>query len=195
MSTALKRTSPTEYLDIDRASEARYEYYFGEVIAMSGGSHNHSLISMNIGREVGNSLKGTPCYTLNPDMRVKTATGVYTHPDATVVCGEPQFDDGRNDVLLNPSVIFEVLSPSTEDYDRGKKLLHYRSIPSLKAYLLVSQDLARVECFSRNLDRSGWLLTEVFGVESVLQIPSLGIELRLSDAYDRVVFPRTDAAD
>ncbi len=195
MSPTLKRTSPAEYLDMDRVSEVRHEYYVGEVIAMSGGSHNHSLIATNVLREVGNSLKGTPCYTLNPDMRVKTATGVYTHPDGTVVCGEPQFDDGRNDVLLNPSVIFEVLSPSTEDYDRGKKLLHYRSIPSLKAYLLVSQDLARVECFSRNLDGSGWMLTEVLGVESVLPIASLGIELRLADAYERVVFPRTDALD
>lgn len=192
MSTALKQISAADYLEMDRSSEARHEYYFGEVIAMSGGTLNHALISMNIGREVGNSLKGTPCYALSPDMRTKTATGVYTYPDVTVVCGEPEFDDNRNDVLLNPSVIFEVLSPSTEDYDRGKKLLHYRSSPSLKAYFLVSQDLARVETFSRNTDRSGWLLTDVLGVDAVLPIPCLGIELRMADLYDRVAFPPPD---
>lgn len=188
MSTALNQISVTEYLELDRASEIRHEYYFGEVIAMSGGTHNHSLISSNILREAGNSLKGSPCYALNPDMRTKTATGVYAYPDVTVVCGEPAFDGDRNDVLLNPTVIFEVLSSSTEDYDRGKKLLHYRSIPSLKAYILVSQDLARVETFTRNTDRTGWLLTEVLGVESVLPIPCLGIELRMADLYERVVF-------
>ena len=192
MSTALKQTSSSDYLVMDRTSETRHEYYFGEVIAMSGGTHNHSLISMNIGREVGNSLKGTPCDTLNPHMRVKTVTGVYAYPDVTIVCGGAEFDDDRNDVLLNPAVIFEVLSPSTEDYDRGKKLLHYRSIPSLKAYVLVSQDQARVESFSRNIDGSGWLLTEVLGVTSVLPIRSLGVELPLTDIYDRVIFQTLD---
>lgn len=191
MPTAPQRLTAHQYLDLDRAAATRSEYYFGEIIAMSGGSHNHSLISSNILREAGNSLKGTPCYSFNPDMRVKTPTGVYAYPDVTVVCGEPEFEDVRQDVLLNPSVIFEVLSPSTEDYDRGKKLLHYRSTPSLKHYVLVSQELARIESFSRNINHTEWLLSEVLGIESTFHVRGMEIELKLADVYDRVVFRPT----
>lgn len=187
MSTALNRLSPNEYLALDRAAATRSEYYFGEVIAMAGGTQNHSLIASNIGGEARNLLKGRPCRVLNSDMRTKTSTGVYTYPDVLIVCGKPQFEDDREDVLLNPLVIFEVLSPSTESYDRGTKFTHYRSIPSLQAYVIVAQDQAVVECYSR--DPRGWLLTDARGMDQSLHLPGVDITLPLFEIYDKVEFP------
>ncbi len=189
MSPALKRISPTEYIELDRAAATRSEYFFGEVIAMSGGSLNHSLIGMNIGREAGSSLEGRPCLVLNPDMRVRTATGVYTYPDVTIVCGKPQLEDDRKDVLLNPLVIFEVLSPSTANYDRGAKFDNYRSILSLQTYVIVAQDQPAIDCYHRQPDNRGWLLTIARGLDAVIQIPAANFDLSLSRVYANVELP------
>jgi len=187
MSTAPQRLTAREYLALDRAAATRSEYYFGEVIAMAGGTANHSLIASNIVGEARDALKGRPCRVLNSDMRTKTATGVYTYPDVLIVCGQPQFDDDRDDVLLNPLVIFEVLSPSTESYDRGSKFTHYRSIPALMTYVLVAQDQAYIECYTR--DPRGWILTDALGRDQSLYIPGADITLSLAEIYAQVEFP------
>ena len=187
MSPALKRVSPAEYLELDRAAATRSEYFFGEVIAMSGGTGSHSVIASNIGREAGIALKGRPCRVYNSDMRTKTATGVYTYPDASIVSGKSQYEDDREDVLLNPLVIFEVLSSSTELYDRVTKFTHYRSIPSLQAYVLVSQKCAQVECYSR--DARGWLMTDTQSLDQIIHIPGAEIDLPLAEIYYEVTFP------
>jgi Uma2 family endonuclease len=187
MSPALKRLAAIDYLALDRAAATRSEFFFGEVVAMAGGTANHSLIASNIVGEAWNSLKGRPCRVLSSDMRTKAATGVYTYPDVLIICGKPQFDDDREDVLLNPLVIFEVLSPSTESYDRGTKFTHYRSIPSLMTYVLVAQDQAYVECYAR--DSRGWILTDAKGLEHSIEIPGADITLPLSEIYSQVEFP------
>ena len=187
MSPALQRLTASEYLALDRAAATRSEYYFGEVIAMAGGTVNHSLIASNIVREAGLALKGRPCRVLNSDMRTKTATGAYTYPDVLIVCGKPQFEDDRDDVLLNPLVIVEVLSPSTESYDRGTKFTHYRSIPTLMSYVLVAQDQVYMECYSR--DPRGWILTDAQGIDQSLHIPGADITLALAEVYAQVEFP------
>ena len=122
-----KRLSPQEYLAIERKSETRNEYYNGEMFAMAGASREHNLISVNLLRDIGNQLEDRPCEAYPSDMRVSIeATGLYTYPDVSVVCGEPRFEDREVDTLLNPTVIIEILSPTTEAYDRGFKFRQYR---------------------------------------------------------------------
>src|SRR5437763_1759978 len=146
----LSRISEADYLRIERQAEFRSEYFDGEIFAMAGGTRAHSLIGTNIAGELRNQLKATDCVAYNTDLRVKVeATGLLTYPDVSVVCGEQRFLDDEQDVLLNPTVIIEVLSDSTEAYDRGKKFEHYRQIPSCKEYLLVSQKEPRIEQFIR----------------------------------------------
>lgn len=175
-----------EYLTVERASQMRHEYFDGEVFAMGGASRRHNLIVTNLVRELSLQLKGEPCETFASDMRVKVEeTGLYTYPDVVVVCGEAHFDDERSDTLLNPTLIVEVLSESTEAYDRGRKFEHYRSLASCTDYLLVAQDHVRVEHFSRQPEQ-GWLLTEAGGLDDVVGLPSIGCELSLSEIYERV---------
>ena len=189
MSSALNRLSPAEYLEQDRAAATRSEYYFGEVIAMSGGTESHNLIGSNINRQAGNALEQRPCRVYTSDMRIRTLTGVYTYPDVSIVCGQPQLADERKDILLNPLVIFEVLSPSTALYDRGAKFDHYRSIPSLQTYVIVAQDHPSIDCYSRQPNAGGWLLTVARGLNAVIQIPAANFELSLSRVYANVEFP------
>src|SRR5438094_499662 len=141
MSTVSKRLlSPEEYLAQERRAEFRSEYLRGEVFAMAGASYEHTRIKDNFSREIGNQLKGGPCFVLTSDMRVKVnATGLYTYPDAVIVCEQGRFEDANVDTLLNPRVIVEILSDSTEAYDRGGKFGHYRQIASLQEYVLVAQ--------------------------------------------------------
>jgi Uma2 family endonuclease len=132
--------SPAEYLALERAAEHRHEYVSGRVYAMTGASREHNVIATNTSRALGNQLSGRPCETYQSDMRVKVSeTGMYTYPDVVVACGTPAFEDAYVDTLLNPTVIIEVLSPSTEAYDRGEKFAHYRRLPSLREYLLIAQ--------------------------------------------------------
>src|SRR5215211_8263317 len=142
--------SPEEYLAIERKSEIKHEYFAGEVFAMVGASKRHNLITANIIRLLGNQLADRPRNVYPSDMRVKvSATGKYTYPDVVVACDEEQFDDEEKDTLLNPVVIFEVLSESTEAYDRGKKFEQYQQIESLTEYVLVAQEPHRIEQYVR----------------------------------------------
>lgn len=183
--------TPAEYLATERQSETKSDYWDGEVYALAGTSRNHNLIVTNTTIILGTQVKGRPCEVYVGDMRVKMiAHAVYTYPDVVVVCGRPEFEDRERDTLLNPTVLIEVLSPSTEAYDRGAKFEAYRSLPSLSDYLLVAQDRAAVEHYTRQAD-DRWLLAAYTGLDAVVRIESIGCELRLADLYDKVEFPPT----
>ncbi len=178
--------TPEEYLTIERQSEIRSEYLHGEMFAMGGSSREHNLIVTNLSREISIQLRGRPCETYTNDQRVHIpATGVYTYPDLVVACGEPRFQDQQFDTLLNPTVIIEVLSPNTEAYDRGEKFESYRTIESLKEYVLVAQDKPQVEHYLRQ-DGNRWLLTAVSGLDARVSLPSIQCELALSEIYERI---------
>ncbi len=194
MSTALKRITPQEYLIRERQASTKSEFYQGEVFAMGGGSANHSLIAANFVGEVRNALKDKPCTVFNSDLRVQVqATGLYTYPDATIVCGELEFDDDQRDTMINPTVIAEVLSDSTEKYDRGKKSNHYPQITSLKELILIAQDRPHVERFTRQ-PNGDWLFHEQKEMTADFELKSLGISVAMSELYRGVKFEPTEEA-
>lgn len=182
------RFTPAQYLALERKADFKSEYHNGFITAMSGASREHNLIAGNLSRKVGNQLEGRPCEVYVSDMRVLVdRTGLYTYPDVVAVCGEPQFQDDEVDTLLNPTMIVEVLSPTTETYDRGKKFGHYRQLDSLREYLLVSQDQVLVERYLRR--GQDWLLTEFRDLDQVLALTSIGCEVSVREIYARVEFP------
>jgi Uma2 family endonuclease len=177
--------TPAEYLAFERAAEYKHEYVGGRVYAMTGASREHNVITINVLASLHAQLCGRPCETYPSDMRVKVSeTGMYTYPDVVVACGEPAFEDASVDTLLNPTAIVEVVSPSTEAYDRGEKFAHYRRLASLREYVLVAQDRVRVEHYVRRGEQ--WLLTELAGLDATLPLESLGCALALADVYERV---------
>ena len=179
--------SPQEYLARERQAEYRHEYVGGQILAMSGATRRHNLISLNMASEVRNGLKGRPCEAYAADMRVRLeGARFYTYPDVVAVCGEPRFEDGTLDTLLNPTVIVETLSPSTEAYDRGEKFAFYRQIASLQDYVLLSQDRILVERFTRQGEL--WLYTVLERPEEVLHLLSIHCHIRLAEIYDKVTF-------
>jgi Uma2 family endonuclease len=179
--------TPKEYLAIERAAEYKNEYVNGEIFAMTGASRKHNLISGNIYGELREQLKGRPCEVYPGEMRVKApAARSYVYPDVVVVCGEPQFEDDYLDTLLNPTVVVEVLSKSTESYNRVDKTAYYRTIESLTEYLLVAQEEYRVEQYLKQAD-GRWLLSDVRSLENVIALEGIGCSLALRDIYDRIV--------
>ena len=183
-----RRLTEGEYLELERGAGFKSEFLEGEMFAMAGGTLQHSLIATNLAGEFRNRLKGSRCIPFNSDLRIKiAATGLWTYPDLSVLCGPPEFVPGTNDTVLNPSLLVEVLSDSTEAYDRGTKFEHYRQIPTLREYLLVSQKAPRIEQFTRQPD-GRWLLNEVAGLEAMLELPSLQITLSLAEVFARVDF-------
>jgi Uma2 family endonuclease len=182
------RLSPEEYLALDRAAEFRSEYYDGHVYAMSGASRTHVLVTTNLSGELRQALKQRPCEVYAVDLRLRVNPNrLYTYPDISVVCGESKLADDHKDTLLNPTVLVEVLSPSTEAHDRGFKFVHYRHLESLQEYALVWQSEPRVEIYRRQA-AGDWLLSEVSGLESTCKFDSLGCEISLSEIYYRVSF-------
>jgi Uma2 family endonuclease len=188
MTAAEKRVwTPAEYLAWERAQPEKHAYYRGEIFGMAGASEAHNLIVTNVVALLWNGLRGRPCRTYPSDMRVKIpATGLYTYPDASVVCGPSDFEDGEHDTLLNPKLLVEVLSPSTEAYDRGKKLAHYRTIDSLREVLLIAQDEALVDHYVRQSD-GAWLLRSMPAGKAV-ELSSIGCSLAVDDLYLNVTF-------
>jgi len=185
--------TPAEYLVLERRAREKSEYVNGRIYAMSGASRLHNLIAGNIFGELRAQLRDRPCETCVSDMRVKVQrTGMYTYPDVVALCKEPDLEDAELDTLLNPSVIVEVLSPSTEGYDRGEKFAHYRRLESLQEYVLVAQVIPRIEHFRREGEH--WVLTEISDSGGELTLSSLGCVLKLADIYDRVDFPAAGAA-
>jgi Uma2 family endonuclease len=189
-----------QYLEMERASEERREYVDGYVYKLAGESPNHSRINVNLLTILNLQLRGKPCEAFSPNMKIrsgpyfkeqKTNKGMFSYADVSVVCGEPQFHDKFQDVLLNPIVIFEILSESTEGFDRDEKFSRYRThIPDLQDYALVYQTLPVIQVYSRHPD--GWLMTEALGLETSIRVPSINCKLPLSEVYDRVVFPRLE---
>lgn len=179
--------TPENYLALERASEIRHEYLDGFVYAMAGESPEHSTICFNISGIIHAQLRNKPCRGFSPNMKVRTDPGgLFAYPDLAVDCAEPLFHDDKRDVLVNPTVIFEVLSPSTEGYDRGEKFLRYRTqIASLKDYVLVSQDRPRVEHYALQ-PGDEWPCEEVEGLTGVLFLPSIDCRLPLAEIYARV---------
>jgi Uma2 family endonuclease len=188
------RVTAEEYLVSERRAETKSEFLDGEVFAMAGASRRHNLISLNVGAELRAQLRQRPCEVYVSDMRVKiAATGLYTYPDVVAVCDQPRFEDTELDTLLNPLLIVEVLSSSTEDYDRGGKFEHYRSLTSLHEYVLIAQKKFHVMHYARqpdntnnNTNASSWLLTETSAIESSIALPSLQCQLALSEIYTKV---------
>lgn len=179
--------SAQEYLALEREAEYKSEYYKGEVFAFAGASLQHNLIAANVLATIHSQLRGGPCSTFSSDMRITIPqTPHFTYADVAVVCGQPQLDDDFKDNLLNPIVIIEVLSPSTERYDRGTKFESYQRIASLMEYVLVSQDRPRVEQFLRQTD-GRWLYSET-SANGTVKLTSIDCELALKDIYDRVEF-------
>ncbi len=188
--SAIPKTKLTvkDYLEFERKSEERHEYFDGEIFAMSGAKRNHNKITTNLRGLVWQHLKGRNCENYSNDMRVFVPeTGLYTYPDLVVVCGEPQFQDEVFDTLLNPVLLIEVLSETTESYDRGKKFQHYRSIESLQEYILVAQNEARIEKYVRHGD-GFWLLSEAVGVNSEIEFSSIECRIALAEVYDKIDF-------
>jgi Uma2 family endonuclease len=189
-SPPLPFVTPEEYLAAERKAERRSEYLNGEVFAMAGASRRHVQISGNLIAALKNELKGRDCDVYATELRVRVnpkGNYLYAYPDVSVVCGESQFEDERFDTLLNPKVIIEILSPSTEPFDRGKKFTLYRQIDSLAEYLLMAQDETRVEQYVRQ-PGGDWVLSERTGLDDAVTLPSLGLSLKLFDIYYRVSF-------
>ena len=196
MAAALPKTYITvdEYLDGEEISDVKHEYYNGEVFALAGASESHNATCFNVAGSLYTQLRGRDCRAYPSDMRVKTAqkTSLYTYPDLSVVCGKAKFETEKRNTLLNPTVIFEVLSPSAEGYDRGAKFESYRTILSLQEYVLIAQDRSYLEHHIRQPD-GRWLLAEYHKMQDVVQLPSIECNLLLEDIYEKVEFVDADS--
>ena len=196
--------SAEEYLALERKSEERHEYLDGEIYEMAGESPAHGTISMNLSRIVSTQLLGTPCQAFAKDTKIRsgfarpsrrTPKGLFSYPDLVVVCGEMKFHDEHQDVLLNPTVIIEVLSPSTQAFDHiGKWERYQRWLPSLRDYLMVAQSRPQIEHYERQ-ESGEWLYSRVDQLEATVRLPSIGCTLKLADVYDRIVFPPDEELD
>ncbi|MCC6342977.1 MAG: Uma2 family endonuclease [Bryobacterales bacterium] len=191
---SLPYLTPEQYLEIERKAETKSEYLRGAMYAMAGGSFAHNVILGNLVFAVKGAVKGKPCSVHFSDLRLcVSSSGLYTYPDAMIVCGPPQFADNRNDTVTNPIIIFEILSPSSEAYDRGVKFSHYRGLESLEEYILISQSEPRIERFHR-LPGNRWILSESAGLEAAMELESIPCRLTLAEIYDKVEFSSASAA-
>ncbi len=181
--------TPEEYLALERQAAYKREYYAGEIFAMSGASRAHNIIVANVTASLNTQLEDKNCEVYPSDMRVRTPdTTLYTYPDVVVVCGQPEFEDDMFDTLLNPTLIVEVLSPSTEMHDRTRKFADYRTIPSLREYILIAQQECRVTQFIRQ-STSFWLFQEASRPEETMHLASIDCDLALERIYRKVQFP------
>ena len=174
-----------EYLEMENAATiGKYEYYKGEIFAMSGAKYQHNLVVKNLFLALGNKLKGKPCQPMGSDMRVHIEENtLFTYPDISIVCGEPEFLNNDEFNLLNPIIIIEVFSPSTKSFDRGDKFKLYRDIPSLKEYILIDPERISIEAFYINAE-SEWALKEFMSIGDTLYLNSIKVSLPLADIYD-----------
>jgi Uma2 family endonuclease len=183
-----------EYIEFDKNNEGRWEYFDGEVIDMAGGTLNHNQIASNISRVLGNKLEDKGCRALTSDMRLKVPKALpYRYPDVVVVCGEPILDAIQGqEMLVNPVLIIEVLSPSTAQYDYSVKFIAYQSIESFREYLLVAQDRPQLTQYVRRPDGQ-WLRRDIEGMESLVKFASVDCELNFGEIYNMVKFPPTES--
>jgi Uma2 family endonuclease len=184
-----------EYLAFERMSAEKHEYLAGSMYAMGGGSARHNRIAGSTYATLYAQLRRRNCTVYPSDMRVKALqTGLYTYPDITIVCGNEQFEDSKEDSLLNPTIVIEVLSPSTEKYDRGKKFQHYRTILSLREYILIAQDDYHIERFVRQSDNT-WVYSEATKQEEVIELTTIQCTLHLEEVYEQVTFIITEESE
>jgi Uma2 family endonuclease len=208
MTSAAERSIPPrrfnvdQYLAMERAAQDRHEYFDGEIVAMAGESLTHGIICQNISGLLYVQLKGTPCFAVAKDTKVRSGLGIassratsgmFSYPDILVVCGEAEFFDDQSEVIVNPTAIIEVLSNSTESYDRGEKFQRYRTWnATFVDYVLVSQTKPLVEHFRRQADDT-WVLSEAAGLHAAVTVPSISCTLKLVDVYDRIVFQESSS--
>lgn len=182
------RLTPEEYLALERQAETKHEYRDGEMVAMSGASRLHNLITVNVAAALHSQLRDRNCETYTSDMRVGIrAHNLYVYPDVVVVCGEPKFEDDEFDTLLNPVLIVEVLSKSTQGYDHVEKFEYYRTLESLADYLLIAQDEQRVEHYAKQAE-GRWLLSDIRAGGATVELRSVGCRLEMREIYDKVTF-------
>ncbi|MCC7492679.1 MAG: Uma2 family endonuclease [Fimbriimonadaceae bacterium] len=187
MSAARRHTTPAEYLAAERAAEAKSEYWDGQIVGMAGGSRWHSLIATATSAALQPQLRGGPCEVHGSDLRVHLPNGrAYFYPDVSVYCQGPQLTDEWQDTALNPVVVVEVLSPSTESVDRTLKWLRYQTIASLQHFVLIAQDFASIEVYTRQGEQ--WLYRAWTDLAAVAELPAIGCRLPLAQVYDRVEF-------
>ncbi len=178
--------SDDEYLAIDRASETKYEMLHHEIYSMAGASGNHNRITFNVNGTMGVQLRGKPCSGFSSDMRLKIRRGTYYYPDITVVCGDTEIvKDSYKDTLLNPTLVVEVLSPSTADFDQTKKFADYRTLSSLQEVVFISQDVRRIARYLRG-ENGDWLFREITQRGETIDLSSIGCTLAVDDVYDKV---------
>jgi Uma2 family endonuclease len=190
-----------EYLTLERASLERHQYVDGEIFAMAGESGEHADIVMNTSRSLANQLDGSPCRVRTQNTKVRSGplpksprrqAGLYSYPDIVVICDEPKYLDGFQDVILNPKVIIETLSESTEAFDRGEKFARYqRYNPTLTDYVLVSQDQPKIEHFQRGKNGK-WEYECYFGLKAIVKLDTIKCKLKATDVYKRIVFVNVD---
>ncbi len=181
-----RRFSPEEYLALERRVESKHEFIEGQIVMMTGASESHNLIVVNVLASLHGQLRSTPCKVFPSDMRVQVDPArFYTYPDLVVVCDQAEYGDGELDTLLNPTLIIEILSPSTEAYDRGEKFRRYRAVGSLQEYVLIAQDRCSVERYVRQ-PGGDWLLSEFADLGSEVELRSIGCRLRLNEVYERI---------
>lgn len=187
--------TPEQYLEIERAAEYKSEYFNGEMFAMAGGSLDHSRIFHSVSGLLNAQLRGRSCEVAGSDLRLRVSPkGLFTYPDIVVFCGKPQFADSRTDTITDATVIIEILSPSTENYDRGFKFEQYRQVRSLKDYIVIARDRVHVEHNTRQDDGS-WRLRETSDLNATIDIPSIECSFRVADAYERVEFTGTTGSE
>jgi Uma2 family endonuclease len=187
-SHSVAKLTEEQYLSIERAADFKSDYFRGEMFAMSGASMQHVRLQGNLFNQLSSALSGGRCEAFGSDLRVRVSSSMYTYPDISVVCGDPVLADDYQDVLLNPVVIFEVLSPSTERYDRGLKRQRYRAIATLQDYILVSQSELHIEQYTRQ-ENNLWVVRDYESLPEELNIVSIGVSLSLARIYERVEFP------
>lgn len=177
-----------EYLAIEESSEEKYEYWDGQIYLMAGAAPNHNLIASSVNFAIYSQLRGKGCFVFSSDMRVKEEkTNLYTYPDLTIVCGTPSYEDTKPKTLTNPTVVIEILSPSTERADRGRKFQHYRNLDTLQEYVLISPSMARVEVFFKQSEKT-WLFTDISDINDAVKLSSIDCTLQMKDIYDQVSF-------
>lgn len=185
---AIKMYTQEEYLELERAAEYKSEYYRGEIFAMSGAKFNHNRIKENLSVAVGLFLKGKSCSSLSSDMRVHIPENtLYTYPDILIVCGEPMFQDDRMDTLLNASVIIEVLSPSTANYDQGKKFHFYQSMRTMVEYVLIDSQEVGARVHRKGSDGVWFVSSEAYEIDGSIEIAHIGLTLKMSELYAQTI--------
>lgn len=174
-----------EYLQMERASEVKHEYYQGEIFAMAGASNRHNVISSNLIAELHSRLKTSPCFPYGSDMRIHIPENtLFTYPDISIICGEIKTFDKDKDTALQPIILIEILSKTTRDYDRGGKFKLYRDIPTIKEYMLVDSENIGVEIFRKN-EHNHWELEEYKNLKEIVSLPAIGVSVSMKDIYAR----------